>query len=94
MPRVGRLLDLVGLLVFLGGAGLYAWAWSGFRAVRAYQPTVDDGQWAAVRMADGYWRMQKIGTGLMVAGVAVFVGAWWVARRASRASAVGERPAD
>jgi hypothetical protein len=89
VPRIGRLLDAIGLLIFLGGAGLYAWAWSGFRAVREYQPAPEDGAWAAVQLADGYWRMQRIGTALMVAGVTVFVGAWWVARRVARAEDPG-----
>jgi hypothetical protein len=40
---------------------------------------------SAVAVADGFWRLQKIGTWLMVAGVAVFVLAWWVARRARTA---------
>ena len=84
VPRIGRLLDLLGLLVFLGGGGLYAWAWNGFRAVREYQPAIEDGTWAALRLADGYWRLQKVGTALMVAGVAIFVAAWWAARRAAR----------
>jgi hypothetical protein len=82
VPRIGRLLDLAGILLFAPGGGLFAWAWAGFRRVREYQPSLEDGSWAAIGMADGYWRLQKIGTALMVAGVAVFVLAWWVAGRA------------
>lgn len=84
VPRIGRVLDLVGALLFAVGGGLYAWAWAGFRRVREYQPTLEDGEWAAVRLADEYWRLQRIGTGLMLGGLAVFLGAWWVAGRARR----------
>lgn len=91
VPRIARLLDLAGLVVFLGGAALYAWAWNGFRLVREYQPAIEEGRWAAVRLADGYWRFQKIGTALMVAGVVVFVSAWWVARRAAASATTSRR---
>ena len=82
VPRIGRVLDLVGVVLFATGGGLFAWAWNGFRGVREYQASVADGPWAAVRLADEYWRLQKIGTALMVAAVVVFVSAWWVAGRA------------
>ena len=84
VPRIGRALDAVGALLFAGGGALYAWAWLGFRRVREYRPTLEEGEWAAVRMADEFWRLQRIGTVLMLAGLAVFVGAWWVAGRARR----------
>jgi hypothetical protein len=84
VPRIGRALDLAGVLLFVAGGGLFAWAWMGFRAVRDYQPSLADGAWAAVQMADEYWRLQKIGGALMAAALVVFVCAWWVARRPSR----------
>lgn len=80
VPRIGRILDLGGLLLFLGGGAIFVWAWMGFRGVTDYEPPVDGPAWGAVSIADGYWRLQKIGTGLMLAGVVVFVLAWWVAR--------------
>ena len=81
VPRIGRILDLAGLLLFLGGAAAVAWAWIGFQSVQSYQPPADAPAWSAVSVADGYWRIQKIGVGVMLAGLAVFVVAWWVARR-------------
>jgi hypothetical protein len=84
VPRIGRALDVAGLALFAVGAGLFARAWTGFRGVRLYQPSPEDGPWAAVQLADGYWRLQKIGTATMLAGLAVFVVAWWVAGRARR----------
>jgi small-conductance mechanosensitive channel len=84
VPRIGRVLDLVGLLLVLGGGAAVAWAWVGFRAVQSYQPPGDAEAWTAVAMADRYWRIQKIGVAVMLAGIAVFVLAWWVARRLTR----------
>jgi hypothetical protein len=85
VPRIGRILDLVGLAVFLLGAGFFAWAWMGFRSVPAYVPDPGAEPFATLRLADGYLRIQAIGGGLMLLGAGVFVAAWWVARRASRA---------
>jgi hypothetical protein len=94
VPRIGRLLDLVGLLLFLSGSTLFAWSWIGFGGVPDYEAPAGAGAWATVAVADGYWRLQKTGVGLMVAGVAVFVLAWWVARRATRHDQRrGRRPA-
>lgn len=81
VPRIGRVLDLVGLAFFLGGVAVAAWAWIGYRDLPTSLPPADAPAWAAVAVADGYWRLQKIGTALMAAGMAVFVIAWWVARR-------------
>lgn len=84
VPRIGRILDAAGLVLLFGGGALAAWAWVGFQGVPAYQPQPDAPTWSAVAVANGYWRLQKIGTALMIAGVAVFVVAWWVARRPPR----------
>ena len=87
VPRIGRVLDLFGLALFAGGVAVCVRAWSGFRSVEAFQPGPDDPLWSALRMADGYWRLQRVGVGLMIGGVAVFALAWWVARRRSRVRA-------
>jgi len=80
VPRIGRIFDLLGLLLLLSGAGLVVRASIGFRDVQAYTPKADDLPMAAVRLADGFWRMEKAGIALILLGVAVFVAAWWVAR--------------
>ncbi len=87
VPRIGRVLDLIGLLLFVGGGAVFARAWVGFRAVRHYRPGPHDPLWSATRLANGYLRLQHVGVALMVAGVAVFVIAWWTARRVARAAA-------
>lgn len=94
VPRIGRVLDLVGLVLFMAGGAFFARAWIGFQGVPGYQPGVDSPAWAAVQLADGFWRLQKIGAALMVCGVAVFVVAWWVARAAGRSASLPSPPFD
>ena len=81
VPRVGRALDLAGLVLFLVGGALFARAWVGFRRVPAFAPDPEGEPWAAVRLADEYLRLQKIGAGLMMVAALVFVVAWWVGGR-------------
>lgn len=81
VPRIGRILDAVGLVLFLGGAGFYVWAWMGFRSVPAFVPDPGGEPFAATRLANGYLRLQWVGGALMGVGIAVFVLAWWMARR-------------
>ncbi|GMV05822.1 MAG: hypothetical protein AMXMBFR53_20990 [Gemmatimonadota bacterium] len=83
VPRIGRVLDLMGLALFLVGAGLYGRAWMGLRALPAFVPDPAGEPWAAIRLANGYVRLQGTGRMFMAAGMAVFVAAWWVARRAA-----------
>lgn len=85
VPRIGRILDLVGLLLFVLGGGVWLRAWFGFQQVRHYQPQPGDPLWSATHRANGFLRLQHLGMEVMAAGVAVFVVAWWVAGRASRA---------
>ena len=81
VPRVARMLDAVGLLLFLGGGGVFAWAWVGFRRLRDYQPPPDAPAWSTVEIADGYSRIQTIGGAVMLTAIGVFLVAAWVARR-------------
>jgi len=81
VPRIGRILDLAGLLLFLAGAGCYTRAWFGFQSLPEHLPDPNGELWAAVQIADGFLGLQRLGVGLMLAGMAVFVVAWWMARR-------------
>ena len=92
VPRIGRLLDLAGLVLFAVGGAFFARAWVGFQSVRGYEPPVDAPAWSAVALADGFWQLQKIGAGLMVAGAAVFVLAWWVGRAGVRRGSLPSPP--
>ncbi len=80
VPRLGRVLDVVGLVLLLAGAGVSARAWAGFEEVRTYQAAPGAEPFAALRLHDRYARLQRAGGALMVAGVGVFVAAWWVGR--------------
>jgi len=84
VARIGRILDLVGLAAVALGGGLYARAWFGFREVEATAPGLVDVPTSAIEIADRFWLLERVGLGLMALGVVVFVGAWWVARRAAR----------
>lgn len=83
VPLIGRILDAVGLLVFLVGGGLVARAWIGFQSVPDLTQSPGALETAAVEYADGFWRLQKIGAALMILGVLIFVGAWLAARRSA-----------
>lgn len=90
VPLIGRILDAVGLLLFFLGAAFYVRAWIGFGTVPSFVPPPDAEPWAAVAVANGFWRLQKIGVALMLAGIVGFVVAWWVARRALSPEDVSE----
>jgi hypothetical protein len=79
--RLGRVLDLVGLVLLLAGAGMAARAWFGFEEVRTYDAGPGAEPFAALRLHDRYARLQHAGGVVIVSGVAVFVAAWWVGRR-------------
>lgn len=93
VPRAGRILDLAGLLLLLVGAAMFARAWIGFEEVRHFETTAADLPWAATRLANGYLRLQRAGGAAMLAGVAVFVVAWWVAgRKPTALRTAGQKP--
>lgn len=81
VPRIGRILDLAGLALFLGGVGFYSRAWFGFQGLPTNLPENPTEQWAAIAVADGFLRMQRLGAVLMALGVLVFIVAWRVAKR-------------
>jgi hypothetical protein len=83
VPRIGRILDLAGLLVFLVGGLAYARAWVGFRAVPDFERPEHATMMAATELADGFRVMERWGVAGMILGIGVFVTAWWVARRAA-----------
>ncbi len=87
VPRIGRVLDLVGLVLFVGGGAVFARAWIGFGGVRRYKPGPKAPLWSATHMANGFLRLQHVGVALMLSGLVVFVVAWWSAHRLSGATA-------
>lgn len=81
VPRIGRVLDALGALVFLAGAVLYARSWLGLREMDAFERAAGDTASAAVEHADALSRLGRVGFALMAAGVLVAVIAALVARR-------------
>ena len=94
VPRIGRLMDLAGLLLFVAGGALYARAWAGFQQVPTIERPEGGAAFSMVELANGYSRIQNTGATLMLFGVAVFVVAWWTARDIPRAEASGSGSAD
>ncbi len=81
VPRIGRVLDVVGLLLFVAGAALYARSWLGLRAMDRFERTPEDDLWAAVERADELTRLGRLGSAVMAAGALVAIVAAFVARR-------------
>lgn len=81
VPRIGRLLDLAALLLFLIGAGVYGRAWLGLNELRRDQPVSEVfAEFAAMGRFNDFWMMSRIGMWLMAAGGAVALLAAVVAR--------------
>lgn len=89
VPRIGRVLDLVGALIFLAGAALYARSWLGLRAMDEFEPASGASAFPAVERADALSRLGRYGFALMAVGAVVAVIAAVVARRVARKRALG-----
>lgn len=81
VPRIGRILDLLGLLVFATGAALYARAWIGLRGMDRFERAEGDAAFAAIERADALSSLGRIGIAIMIAGVLIAGVAALVARR-------------
>lgn len=90
VPRIGRVLDLAGLLVFLAGAALYLRAWLGLRGMDTFVPDPDAAGFAALERADQLSSLGRIGIALMIAGAVIAVVAAVVARRVAARRSLGE----
>ena len=90
VPRIGRILDLVGALVFLAGAMVYARSWLGLRAMDRFERAAEDSAHAAVEHADALARLGRYGFLLMAAGAIIAVVAALVARAMTRRSTAAQ----
>lgn len=84
VPRIGRVLDAVGLALFVAGAGVYGWSWLGLRSMDEFRRAPGDSPYAAVERADALASLGRIGFYFMAAGAVVAVLAAVVARRIAR----------
>ena len=83
VPRIGRVLDVVGAVLFLAGAVVYARSWVGLRAMDEFVPG-PDGATSALEHADRLSRIGRLGFALMLGGVLVAIAAAAVAKRLAR----------
>lgn len=89
VPRIGRVLDLAGALLFIAGAAVYARSWLGLREMDAFERVSGDATFAAVERADALSRLGRVGFALMAAGALMAVIAALVARHISRKRRIG-----
>ena len=82
VPRLGRVLDLAGLLVFLAGAGCYLYAQRGLDDIRTGRTVITGSMFATLNEAKAYSRVADLGMALAVGALVVFAVAFAVARRA------------
>lgn len=86
VPRGLRLLNILSLLLFLAGAGLYIRAWFGMHGLEAYQADPDAAIFSGMAQFNHFWNLSRIGIWLVWAAVAVAViaaiGAVVIRRRA------------
>lgn len=81
VPRIGRVLDVVGLVLFLVGAGVYGRAWLGMQRLESVQPvSLDVTDFAALARFDELHQLSRVGLGIMAAGVLMAVAAMVVAK--------------
>jgi len=87
VSTTGRVLDVVGIVLLLGGAGCYAWAYFGLERLRQHQPTLPHVLWVALAEYEHYARLSTIGVVCAGAGIAVSITAAVVSHRTVRARA-------
>lgn len=90
VPRIARLLDLVALLLVVGGALTYGRAYLGMRALERLVGA-SGGLGVAMAEFDRWWRLSRLAAGVFVAGLLAAALAALIARRASRSNAAVAR---
>lgn len=80
VPRVGRVLDVIGMLLVAGGAVVYGYSWVGLRGMDAYARPEGAPLFAAIARANELTRIGRVGLALVAAGIVVAVTAAVVAR--------------
>ena len=95
VTRLGRILDIVSLVVILAGALLFAQAFLGMKALRDQRETgFVAGTTEAYAALNRYYRLQRLswlGAGLAMAGLGVGLSAAWHNRKFSKAQTPAQR---
>lgn len=73
VPRGLRLLNVLSLLLFLAGAGLYIRAWFGMERLQTYEADPEAALFSGLAEFDHFWNLSRIGIWLVWAAVAVAV---------------------
>jgi hypothetical protein len=81
VSRTGRLLDVAGLVLMLGGAGCYLRAFAGMRALQRRPRVPGDVPFAAMAEFERWWNLSRLGGAVFLAGVVIAVTAAIVAHR-------------
>jgi hypothetical protein len=76
MTRADRTRDGLAMLVFLAGAALYGYAWTGMHNLATKQLVVPKGV-ASMRYFDTYWQMSRVAILILLAGAAALVWSFW-----------------
>ncbi|MDX1567538.1 MAG: hypothetical protein R3223_07045 [Longimicrobiales bacterium] len=86
VPRIGRILDGLGALVFLAGVAVYGRAWWGLRRLQEQpdQPPEEELTFAALERFVELQQMSRTGLVLMAVGAAIAIAAALVAARLRR----------
>ncbi|HKG90757.1 MAG TPA: hypothetical protein VKA84_02625 [Gemmatimonadaceae bacterium] len=85
VSRAARLLDLLVLALLLAGGLCWLRGYLGLRSLRAgLPPTPGALPFAALRLADHYYLLSRVGVGMVVAGVVLAVAVAVMARRGVR----------
>jgi hypothetical protein len=88
VPRLGRLLDLIGLALMLAGGACYGWAYIGLVRLHDHPPTADHMLWVALAAFNHYNRVSTIGIVIAAIGLAVAITAAVVTHRSRRSPGV------
>jgi drug/metabolite transporter (DMT)-like permease len=81
VPRLGRALDLLGILLLIVGGACWFYAYTGFESLRAPGFVPEPIMFAALLEAERYTWISRLGMLLASSGVAVAVAAFVIARR-------------
>jgi hypothetical protein len=73
VPRAVRVLNGVVLLLFLAGAGVYLWAWTGMRRLETEGVAPDNGATSALERFDQLVTLSNLGISLALAAVVLAV---------------------
>ena len=73
VPRWLRAINIVALLLFLGGAGLHVYSWLGMEELRGLPPAAGAEPFSGMARFNELWELSRVGTALIVAAAGLAV---------------------